>query len=156
MNPYQKLIMFLGFSIFIGIGYFVYKSFDTNVKNSTNGNSSLISQNLAKINSNSLIIDKILGNYTATKENSTIVKTLELKKDGNVIFTNKDISLNDSDNTTEYGTWFVDSIGKVQIYFPSLSQKLIFENKETDTLNLVEESDFYDKREDFVFIKNKE
>ncbi len=157
MSVYQKMVIFLGGSIFVGIVYFVYKDVNLNVKNSSAGESRFMLSTL-KVNTqkvkNPFTKNDTIGSYVNTVNNSTIIKKIEVKNDGNIIFGSKDIS-QESFFNEEYGTWNVLEDGRLYIILTKLNQKFIFEKNEDGSIVLSEGSDMYENKENFVFIKEE-
>lgn len=158
MNPYQKFVIFLGSSILVGVGYFVYVSISNNVKDVSVVTNNNFINNFNKIkNSNistdPLIIEKIIGVYSDTKETSQIIKKLDFRKDGNVTFSTNDVS-SESSSTEQVGTWFVDQDNKIRVSFVNINQKITFEIGESNALTLTENSEIVGSKEETIFVKN--
>lgn len=158
MNPYQKFVIFLGSSILVGVGYFVYVSISNNVRDvSVVTNNDFINNFNKNKNSNistdPLIIEKVIGVYSDTKETSQIIKKLDFRKDGNVTFSTNDVS-SESSSTEQVGTWFVDQNNKIRVSFVNINQKITFEIGESNALTLTENSEIIGSKEETIFIKD--
>ena len=157
MSVYQKMVIFLGGSIFVGIVYFVYKDVNLNVKNSSAGESRFMLSTL-KVNTqkvkNPFTKNDTIGSYINTTNNSTVIKNIEIKNDGSVVFSSKDIT-QESSFAEEYGTWIISEDGRLHIILTKSNQKFIFEKNEDGSIVLSEGSDTYENKENFVFIKEE-
>ena len=150
MNPYQKFVIFLGSSILIGVGYFVYKDIVTNV-NSDSVKNSVVFDFSKKINSADS--EKIIGVYSNISENDEIKSKLNFERNGNVFYTVA-TSDQDSSSTEKTGTWYIGADDKIVAIFINPRQKMMFDRGENDsfiTLSVPENSESKS-----VIIYNKE
>ena len=161
MNPYQKFVILLGSSILLGVAYFVYSDISANVSGAdsyginsvTNFTKDFNTKKSLGVEGDQVVVAKVLGAYSNTKETSQIIKKLDFKKDGTVDFIVNDTS-SDSSSTKQIGTWLVDNNSRINLHFQDINQDFIFEIGDNGWLVPTENNDFYGSKDDFIFIKD--